>query len=116
MELDRWLILGAYSIQQKVERDVMKVLSLHSAVVAMTAILATVGSVAAQESSPATNTAAAPSIAPEPVRLSYGVADVLKLSRAKVSEDVLVAFIQNSGRRYAKFLYKSSLFNNNTLQ
>jgi hypothetical protein len=33
--------------------------------------------------------------------LSSGSAEILKLSRAKVSEDVTIAFIQNSGHRYA---------------
>ncbi len=37
----------------------------------------------------------------EPVQLSGGVADILKLSRAKVNDDVTVAFIQNGDRRYS---------------
>jgi hypothetical protein len=36
-----------------------------------------------------------------PVRLSWGVADVLKLSRAQVGEDVIVNYIQNSGVIYS---------------
>src|SRR5262245_2187472 len=49
---------------------------------------------AAAEVSPAAATSS------EQVQLSYGVEDVLKLVRAKVGEDVIVAFVQNSGRRY----------------
>ncbi len=37
---------------------------------------------------------------PAPVRLPYGVDDVLKLSRAQVSEDVIVNYVQNSGTVY----------------
>jgi hypothetical protein len=36
----------------------------------------------------------------DPARLPYGVADVLKLSRAQVSEDVIVTYIENSGTAY----------------
>ena len=35
------------------------------------------------------------------VQLSAGVDDVLKLSRAKVNEDVVIAFIQNGNRHFA---------------
>jgi len=44
-----------------------------------------------ETSTPATN---------KPVQLSYGVADVLKLSQAQVGEDVILAYIANSGRTY----------------
>ena len=37
---------------------------------------------------------------PEPVQLSYGVGDILKMARAKVGDEVIVAFIRKSGRRY----------------
>jgi len=36
----------------------------------------------------------------EPVKLSYGVDDVLKLSRAQVSEDVITTYIRNTGTIY----------------
>lgn len=35
-----------------------------------------------------------------PVPLSYGVADVLKLSQARIGTDTIVAFIENSGTSY----------------
>ena len=35
-----------------------------------------------------------------PAKLPYGVADVVKLSRAQVSEDVILTYIQNSGTIY----------------
>jgi len=43
-------------------------------------------------------TPAAPSTAA--VKLPYGVADVLKLSRAQISEDIIVNYVQNSGTTY----------------
>jgi hypothetical protein len=38
--------------------------------------------------------------APAPVHLPYGVEDVLKLSRAKISEDIILNYVQNSGTIY----------------
>lgn len=43
----------------------------------------------------------APANPPAPVQFSYGVGDVLKLARAKVSDDVTVTFIQASGHGYS---------------
>jgi len=43
--------------------------------------------------------APAPS-AVDPARLPYGVADVIKLSRAQINEEVIVTYIQNSGTAY----------------
>src|SRR5262245_18020583 len=54
----------------------------------------------AQESSTPKAAPDAATIAAEPVQLSAGGEDVLKLSRAKVSDDVIVAFIQSSGQRF----------------
>jgi uncharacterized membrane protein YgcG len=39
-------------------------------------------------------------VAVDPGKLAYGVADVAKLSRAQVSEDVIITYIQNSGNVY----------------
>ena len=39
-------------------------------------------------------------IATEPVQLSRGAEDILKLSRAKVGDDVIVAFIEGGSRRF----------------
>ena len=47
---------------------------------------------------PSASTSAAPD--PAPAKLPYGVDDVLKLSRAQVSEDVTLNFIHNSGTIY----------------
>jgi len=41
-----------------------------------------------------------PDASPAPVKLSYGVEDILKMSRAKVSDDVTIAYVQGSGRYY----------------
>jgi len=42
----------------------------------------------------------APAVPAAPVRLSYGVADVLKLAKAHVSEDTIIAYVANSGTAY----------------
>src|SRR6185436_9041885 len=34
-------------------------------------------------------------------RLPYGAAEVVKLSRAQVSEDVIISYVQNSGSTYS---------------
>src|ERR1035438_7974113 len=51
---------------------------------------------------PASAEAAAPASASEtrPVQLSSGVAEILKLGRANVSDDVIIAFVRNSGKSY----------------
>ncbi len=43
---------------------------------------------------------APPPSEPAPVKLPYGVEDVLKLSRAQVSDDIIVNYVQNSGTIY----------------
>jgi hypothetical protein len=45
-------------------------------------------------------TATATAKAAEPVKLPYGVEDVLKMSRAQVSDDVIATYIQNTGTIY----------------
>jgi len=58
----------------------------------------------AQSSSPAPASAeaAAPASASEthPIQLSSGVTDILKLGRAHVGDDIIIAFIRNSGTTY----------------
>jgi hypothetical protein len=49
---------------------------------------------------PTTTTSTAAPTEPASVTLPYGVGDVLKLSRAQVSEDVTLNFIHNSGTIY----------------
>jgi uncharacterized membrane protein YgcG len=70
------------------------------AVTAMTTLALTTGNAAAQEptAAPAAQPAAAGQPAPE---LSYGVPQVLQLVQAKVSDPIIVNFIQNSGTIYA---------------
>ena len=56
---------------------------------------------AAQTPAPTTTAAPAPAASDTaPIRLPYGVEDVLKLTRAQVSEDVTLSFIHNSGTVY----------------
>ncbi len=45
-------------------------------------------------------TAASPAGDTAPVKLPYGVEDVLKLSRAQISEDIIQNYVQNSGTIY----------------
>ena len=45
-------------------------------------------------------TTTAPPSDAAPVKLPYGVEDVLKLSRAQVSEDITLNYIKNSGTIY----------------
>jgi hypothetical protein len=75
---------------------------------AVTALALCAMTVAAQDSaSPTINPPASASSTPAPkavsqtvVELSFGVADVLKLSQAKVSENTIISYIQTSGRSY----------------
>src|SRR5262245_36120036 len=58
----------------------------------------------AEPAKPATATPEVAQAQPQPaesaVQLPADVEDILKLSRAKVHEDVIVAFVQNSGRQF----------------
>ena len=55
----------------------------------------------AQTPAPATTANATPAVSDSaPAKLPYGVEDVLKLTRAQVSEDVTLNFIRNSGTIY----------------
>jgi len=54
------------------------------------------------QDTPATGAAAtATAKTAEPVKLPYGVEDVLKMSRAQVSDDVIATYIQNTGTIYS---------------
>jgi hypothetical protein len=56
----------------------------------------------AQTPAPTTTPASTPAAADSaPVKLPYGVEDVLKLSRAQVSEDVILNYVHNSGTIYS---------------
>lgn len=56
---------------------------------------------ASTPSTSASITAAVTATTSEPVKLPYGVEDVLKLSRAQVSDDVITTYIQNTGTIYS---------------
>ena len=80
----------------------MKTQNLQSSLLAIAAIIAlvfTAGNVAAQEPTAATAQSAAAS-QPAP-QLSYGVPQVLQLVQARVSDGIIVSFIQNSGTIYS---------------
>jgi len=80
----------------------MKTQNLRSsllAIAAVTALAFTAGNVAAQEP---TATTAQPAAVSQPApQLSYGVPQVLQLVQAKVSDGIIVSFIQNSGTIYS---------------
>jgi hypothetical protein len=71
---------------------------------AATGFVLAVGARAAESNSPAILSAPAadlqPAPTPAPANLPYGVADILKLSRAQISDDVILNYIQNSGTIY----------------
>jgi hypothetical protein len=73
--------------------------SLILAIAAVTALAFTAGNVVAQDS---TTAAAQPATASQPApQLSYGVPQVLQLAQAKISDGVIVSYIQNSGTIYS---------------
>ena len=49
---------------------------------------------------PPTTTSSTATTTTEPAKLPYGVEDVLKMSRAQVSDDVIATYIQNTGTIY----------------
>jgi hypothetical protein len=55
----------------------------------------------ATPSTSASATATLTATTTEPVKLPYGVEDVLKMSRAQVSDDVIATYIQNTGTIYS---------------
>jgi hypothetical protein len=69
------------------------------AIAAVTALAFTAGNTAAQEPTAAT---AQPAAASQPApQLSYGVPQVLQLVQARVSDGIIVSYIQNSGTIYS---------------
>ncbi len=70
------------------------------AIAAVTAFLVTVGNVAAQDSNITTTAQTVVTNQPSP-QLSYGVPQVLQLEQAKVSDGIIVNYIQNSGTIYS---------------
>ena len=64
----------------------------------------------AQTPAPATTATATPAASDStPVTLPYGVADILKLTRAQVGEDVTLNFIRTSGRSITSHPKTSSI-------
>lgn len=72
---------------------IRKFQNLLLAIAVITALAFAAGNVKAQDLSTSTSTTAPP--------LSYGVSQVLQLSQAKVSDGIIVQYIQNSGTIYA---------------
>jgi hypothetical protein len=65
------------------------------------AVLVTALTAMAQTQAPTTTAPATPTPADvAPVKLPYGVEDILKLSRAQVTEDVILTYIRNTGTIY----------------
>ena len=67
---------------------------------ALTVLVCSAGRVTGQEQPATATPEAAPQAAEPAVPLPPDAEDILKLSRAKVHEDVIVAFILNSGRKF----------------
>src|ERR1017187_7678046 len=72
--------------------------NLLLAIAAVSAFAFTAGNVSAQEPTTTAQPAAASQPAPQ---LSYGVPQVLQLAQAKVSDGIIVNYIQNSGTIYS---------------
>jgi hypothetical protein len=74
------------------------------AIASLTALALSAMSIEAQDASISTTAPStvhtSASSQPSPVALSFGVPEILKLARAQVSDDTIVAFIGNSGRTY----------------
>ena len=84
--------------------DTMRIRCIPAAVITLVALTLWVhaaAAVAVQESATPKARPSAPATAAEPVQLSSGVEDILKLSRDKVNDDITVAFIQNGDRRFS---------------
>jgi hypothetical protein len=67
------------------------------AVVAVTTVVFTTGNAAAQDSTAVATPATETSVATAAPQLSYGVKQVLKMVQAKVSDTIIVNYIQNTG-------------------
>jgi uncharacterized membrane protein YgcG len=81
--------------------DFMKTRNLQSLALTLTAVAAVTlltAKAVAQDSPPPT-AIATPATQPAP-QLSYGVAEVVQLAHANVSEDVIVNYVQSSGNGY----------------
>src|SRR5262249_24105838 len=108
ISLDDNGLIGEGRVAVKNLSKVMKSRISHLSFVAGLAVSRRVplGLTAQEPSAPVTAPPAAVTVqAPAPVavdtaRLPYGVADVAKLSKAQVSEEVIVTYIQNSGTAY----------------
>jgi ABC-type proline/glycine betaine transport system permease subunit len=81
----------------------MKTLSLPKPLLAMVAVTLAIltGNAVAQDSTMSNVTQPAVASQSAPPQLSYGVPQILQLAQAKVADDTIVAYIQNSGTIYA---------------
>ena len=83
----------------------MKKLNFQKArliIIGLAVLAFTAGNVLAQDSSNSTPVVASPPAAvsaPAP-QLSYGVSEILQMSQAKVGDNVIVSYVQNSGNNY----------------
>jgi hypothetical protein len=74
---------------------------LLRAMAAITMLALSAMSVVAQNSTTSQNTPAVPASVGQAVpQLSFGVPEVLKLSQAKIGEDTIISYVQNSGTSY----------------
>jgi uncharacterized membrane protein YgcG len=84
--------------------DFMKTRNLQMlplTIAALAVLALTAGNAMAQNSPTSATTVAPPAAAVQAVpQLSYGVPEVLQLSQAKVSDSVIINYVQNSGNNY----------------
>jgi hypothetical protein len=90
---------GMTSLQTDIMKTSVVAIST-SALVGLGLLTASALNVAAQISVAPNVSTPAPAAQAAPVRLSYGVADVVKLAKAHVSEDTILAYVGNSGTAY----------------
>lgn len=103
------IVLDAQLRQDEIDKrtklvicSVMKngILSIASVALSFSVLSGLAQNVAVLQSSSPSDTATVTAKTTEPVKLPYGVEDVLKLSRAQVSEEVITTYIQNTGTIY----------------
>jgi hypothetical protein len=74
-------------------------------IIALAVLTVSAGNVLAQDSTSSTNASSVSTAQPAAVsqpapQLSYGVSEILQMSQAKVGDNVIISYVQNSGNNY----------------
>ena len=80
----------------------------HRAIVVLAVLALTAGHIVAQDATNSTASTVASTgssdqpaaVSQPPPQLSFGVSEVLQLSQAKVGDNVIISYVQNSGNNY----------------